>query len=69
MADIHVVRSHRRIEGRFNEGWGIAALVVALAVACAVGAWWIHASTYHHPTDLRMHTVGADAPASQAGGH
>ena len=62
MADIHVVRTNRRIEGRFNDGWGIAGLVVALAVACALGAWWLHSTTYHHPTDLRMEAVGTAAP-------
>ena len=65
MADIHVVRSNRRIEGRFNEGWGVAALVVGLAVACAASAWWIHASTYYHPTDLRFEAMGT----ATAGGH
>jgi hypothetical protein len=58
VADIHIVRSSRRIEGQHNEGWGIAALVVGLAVACAASAWWIHTSTYHHPTDLRFEAMG-----------
>ena len=66
MADMHVVRTNRRIEGRFNEGWGVAGLVVALAVACVVGAWWLHSSTYHHPTDVRMEAVGTGAGG---GGH
>ena len=59
MAEIHVVRSDRRVEVKYNEGWGIAALVVGLALACIASAWWIHASTYHHPTDLRFHAMGA----------
>jgi hypothetical protein len=58
VADIHVVRTNRRIEGRFNEGWGVAGLVCALAAACALGAWWLHSRTYEHPTDLRMEAVG-----------
>ena len=33
-----------------SRGWGVAALVVALAVVCAVGAGWIHMKTYMHPT-------------------
>ena len=33
-----------------SRGWGVAALVVGLAIACAVGAAWIHTSTYMHPT-------------------
>jgi hypothetical protein len=61
VADIHVVRTSRRIEGRFNEGWGIAGLVVALAVACVVGAWWLHTSSYRHPTDVRFHAIGSQA--------
>ena len=66
MADIHVVRADRRIEGKFNEGWGYAAIICALAVACAVSAWWIHERTYHHPTDVRFHAPGS-VPAG--GGH
>jgi len=34
-----------------SRGWGVAAFIVALAIACAVGAAYIHASTYVHPTD------------------
>ena len=33
-----------------SRGWGVAGLVVALAVACAVGAGYIHYTTYMHPT-------------------
>lgn len=74
MADLHVVPPSRRIEGNFNQGWGFAGVIVALAVACAVGAWWLHTSTYHHPTDVRMEAMGTatahgDAGTGEAAGH
>lgn len=49
-----------------SRGWGVAALVTALAVACAVGAAWIHYSTYIHPTHPLNPSGGvhADAPAT-----
>ncbi len=44
-----------------SRGWGVAALVVALAVACAVGAAWIHTTTYMHPTHPLRPSGGAHA--------
>ena len=49
-----------------SRGWGVAALVVGLAVACAVGAAWIHASTYMHPTHPLNPSGGAKAEAVAA---
>ena len=49
-----------------QEGWGVAFLVVMLAVAAAGGAWYVHKTTYKDPTDVRFHAVGthpADGPA------
>lgn len=41
----------RWVEAKTNEGWGIAALVIGLAVACIALATVIHQRTYRHPTD------------------
>ena len=39
------------VPARTNDGWGVAALVVALAVALIVSVAYIHNRTYKHPTD------------------
>jgi len=52
----------RRIEGNFNQGWGIAVLVTLMAVAGFVTAYTIKSNTYHHPTD-------PTAPSAQAADH
>jgi len=44
-------------------GWGVAALIVGLAVASAVGAAWIHTSTYVHPTHPLRPSGGLKAEA------
>ena len=44
-----------------QEGWGIAFLVVMLAVASAAGAAYVHNATYKHPTDVRFHAAGTSA--------
>lgn len=49
-----------------SRGWGVAALIVGLAVACAVGAAWIHTTTYMHPTHP-LRPPGGAAAGSQAG--
>jgi len=60
---------------RTNQGWGIALLVVLLAVTCWVGAWTIHRNTYREPTDPLApagsgHEPAAPAAAAPAtGGH
>jgi hypothetical protein len=41
----------RRIEGNFSQGWGIAGLIVLLAVAAFVGAGLLKRNTFHAPTD------------------
>lgn len=45
------------------QGWGAATLTILLALACALGAWWLHVETYYHPRD-----PGA-AVSGQTGGH
>ena len=41
-----------------QEGWGIAAFVVFLALASAATATYVHNATYKHPTDVRFHAAG-----------
>lgn len=41
----------RRIEGNFNQGWGVASLITLLAVAAFVTAYVIKSNTYHSPND------------------
>ena len=49
-------------EGKYipfkQEGWGFAFFVCMLAVASAGGAYYVHRTTYKHPTDIRFHAVG-----------
>jgi hypothetical protein len=49
----------RYIPAKTNGGWGVAGLVVALAVALSIGAGVIHYKTYKHPTDVTWHAVGS----------
>jgi hypothetical protein len=52
----------RRIEGNFNQGWGIAAFVTLLAAAGFATAFMINQRTFHAPTD-------PTAPAGGAASH
>jgi hypothetical protein len=47
-------------------GWGVAALICALALACALTAAWIHNRTYLHPTHP---FAGVSTGAPAASGH
>ena len=33
------------------QGWGVAAFIVLLALACTFGAWTLHKKTYRSPND------------------
>ena len=44
-----------------QEGWGVALLIVLLAVVCAGTATYIHKKTYLHPTDTRFRAAYEDA--------
>jgi hypothetical protein len=44
-------------------GWGTALFVCFLAVGSALSAYYVHRTTYKHPTDVRAHAVGADRAA------
>ena len=41
----------RRTDANFSQGWGIAALVTALAVTAFLTAFAINRKTFHPPTD------------------
>jgi hypothetical protein len=63
MHDSHApVPAGRRIPFK-REGWGIALLICVLAVGSALSAFYVHKTTYKHPTDVRAHAVGADRAA------
>lgn len=41
----------RRIEGNFSQGWGIAGLIVLLAVVAFVSAGLVKRNTFRSPND------------------
>ncbi len=51
-----------------SQGWGIASLVVGLALACAFGAWWYHNQSYRDPRDPTW-IQDADRAGAAAGEH
>jgi hypothetical protein len=48
----------RHIEARTNDGWGVASLVIALALVCIATATYIHNKTYKSPNDVTFHARG-----------
>ncbi len=42
-----------------QEGWGVALFICLLAVGSALTAFYVHKTTYRHPTDVRAHAVGS----------
>jgi hypothetical protein len=62
----------RRIEGNFNQGWGIAAFITLLAAAGFATAFMINQRTFHSPNDVTAPTGGgadSHAPAAPAVKH
>jgi hypothetical protein len=57
----------RYVPADTNAGWGIAAFILGLALACAVAATWIHKETYKHPTDVTWHGKGSGDTAPPEG--
>ena len=59
----------RRIEGNFNQGWGVAAFITFLAAAGFATAFMIKSRTFHSPNDVTAPTEGAEvhAPAAASG--
>ena len=49
-----------------SRGWGVAAFIVALAIACAASAAYIHARTYVHPTNPLNPSGGTHSVAEPA---
>lgn len=49
-------------------GWGAALLTCALTAGAFLTAWYIHAQTYRHPTDVMMQTFPR-TEAAAAGEH
>jgi len=52
-----------------NTGWGYAALVTLLALACATGAWYIHTETYRSPNDIMFRQRGNATPTGGEAAH
>ena len=42
-----------------QEGWGIALFICLLALGSALTAFYVHKTTYKHPTDVRMKAAGS----------
>lgn len=53
----------RYVPAHTNQGWGIAALVIVLAIALVAGAWYLNQTTHHSPNDVLAPTSGT------TGGH
>jgi len=50
----------RYVPAETNSGWGIAAFIVLLALACIATATYVHRRTYKHPTDVTWHAKGGE---------
>jgi hypothetical protein len=57
----------RRIEGNFNQGWGVAAFITFLAAAGFAAAFMIKSRTFHSPNDVTAPTKAAESHAPAAG--
>ena len=58
----------RYVPADTNGGWGFAAFIIGLAVACVVTATVVHKRNYRHPTDVTWHGIGSGDPATKSGG-
>jgi hypothetical protein len=56
--------AERRIEGNFKQGWGIALLIVGLAVGAFAAAGLIKQRTFHSPNDVLAPAGSTGAPAA-----
>jgi hypothetical protein len=59
----------RRIEGNFNQGWGVAGLITLLVVAAFVIAFTVNRRTHYSPNDVLAPTAGAPATPAPAKTH
>ena len=73
MADrIHSAVPERYVAPNNNaKGWGVAALIVGLALACVIAAFTIHTRTFRDPTNPMGHSRSANkgTPAEAAPAH
>jgi hypothetical protein len=56
----------RYVPADTNAGWGFAAFIVFLTVACIVTVAIIHKNTYKHPTDPTWHGKGSGPTTAEA---
>lgn len=56
----------RRVEGNFNQGWGVALLVIAIAIAANTIATRIHISGYAHNPEASSIHFGEQSRADDA---
>ncbi|HET7457736.1 MAG TPA: hypothetical protein VFJ74_08770 [Gemmatimonadaceae bacterium] len=56
----------RRVEGSFNQGWGVALFVIALAIAANVAATMIHLSSYRRSPEGGSVRFGEQSRAHNA---
>ena len=57
----------RRIEGNFNQGWGVATFITLLAAAGFATAFIIKSRTFHSPNDVTAPTKPAESHAPAPG--
>jgi hypothetical protein len=57
----------RRIEGNFNQGWGVATFITLLAAAGFATAFMIKSRTFHSPNDVTAPTKAAESHARAPG--
>ena len=55
-----------RVEGSFNQGWGVALLVIAIAIAANVVATMIHVRSYAHSPEGSSISFGERSRAHNA---
>lgn len=56
----------RRIEGNFNQGWGVAAFITLLAVAGFATAFMVNRRYHDSPNDVTAERVGGSGGGSHA---
>jgi hypothetical protein len=59
--------TERYVPADTNAGWGFAAFIMGLVVACVIVVTWIHKETYKHPTDVTWHGKGSGDTAPVEG--
>lgn len=55
-------------ENANRKGWGVAGLVVLLAIVANVFIFWVHRSTFRDPADPMMRAAGAPPAGAPAPG-